>query len=474
MKIVKVARIFSLLALMATLFMTSCKDDAVKPTLKSAVTANELLAPTATAYVLTVENAANTLETFKWTAPNFGFNSSVTYKLQIDKSTGDFTTPLELATVSNGKLEVAIKVSEMNEKLLGLGLNPEEAAAVKLRVTSTVSDKVATVISTVKTITVTPYATSFPPIYGMGAALNGWGPWPDAAVEIQSPSFKKYETIAKFTAGEAFRFFAQTDWNPVSYNYPFFTSVSSLFENANDGDSNFKFIGTTGYYKVEVDLKAKTVVMTAVDEPVMFMTGAGVGGWDKPGTGASVKMTYVKPGVFVANANFVVGAFRFFAQADWGPTSYNYPFFTSVDAKFTNANDGDKNLQFTGSPGPYKITVDINKKTVVVGDLPKPVLYMTGAGIGGWDKPGTGASINMTYISAGVYEATANFVNNETFRFFAQADWGPTSYNYPYFTTVNALFENANDGDKNFRFIGASGSKTINVNLNTKVVTIKP
>lgn len=454
-------------------FFTSCKDDDPKPTLKSNVAANELLAPSANAYVLTSENASNILETFKWTAPNFGFNAAVNYKLQIDKSTGDFTNAIDLATVT-GKTEFAVKVSEMNEKLLGLGLNPEESASIKLRVISTISDKVASVISTIRTFTVTPYATSFPPIYGMGAALNGWGPWPDAAVEVQSPAFKKYETIAKFNNGQAFRFFAQADWGPESYNYPFFTSVSSLFENANDGDSNLKFIGTTGYYKVEVDLKAKTVAMTAVNEPVMYMTGAGIGGWDQPGTGASVKMTYVKPGVFVANANFVVGAFRFFAQADWGPTSYNYPFFTSVDAKFVNANDGDKNLQFTGSPGPYKITVDINKKTVVVGDLPKPVLYMTGAGIGGWDKPGTGASINMTYISAGVYEATANFVNNETFRFFAQADWGPTSYNYPYFTTVDALFENANDGDKNFRYIGASGSKTINVNLNTKVVTIKP
>jgi hypothetical protein len=111
---------------------------------------------------------------------------------------------------------------------------------------------------------------------------------------VQSSEFRKYETIAYFTSGQAFRWFAQLDWNPVSYNYPYFTTVSSVFENANDGDSNLKVAGASGWYRVAVDLGAKTVTATAVDEPVMYMTGAGIGGWDQPGTGASIKMTYIK------------------------------------------------------------------------------------------------------------------------------------------------------------------------------------
>jgi starch-binding outer membrane protein SusE/F len=459
-----------LLALLA-ISLTSCKDEAVKPTLKSTIAANELLAPSSAAYVLAVENKDNAFETFKWTAPDFGFNASITYKLQIDKAAGNFTSPIELVTVSNGKLEGSVKVGDLNEKLLGLGLNPEEAAGIKVRVVSTINDKVNPVISNERAITVTPYATSFPPIYGMGAALNGWGPWPSAAVELQSPAFKKYETVAKFTSGETFRFFAQADWGPSSYNYPFFTAVDPLFVNANDGDSNLKFVGTTGYFKVTVDLKANTVTMLSVPEPVLYMMGAGLNGWG-PWPTAGVKMTYLKPGVFEANANFIAGAFRFFAQADWAPDSYNYPFFTTVDAKFANANDGDKNLQFVASPGPYKITVDLNNKTVTVGDLPKPKLFMMGAGLNGWG-PWPTAAVEMTYINAGVYEVTTTFVSGGAFRFFAQADWGPTSYNYPYFTTVDAKFVNANDGDSNLQFVPATGSVTINVNLNTKVVSVK-
>ncbi len=457
---------------MVLIFVTSCKDDAVKPTLKATVTANELLTPSAAAYVLTLDNATKTMETFKWTVPNFGFAASVTYKLQMDKSTGDFSAPIEIATVSNGKTESPVSVGDMNTKLLGLGLNPEEAAAIKLRVVSTIGDKISPVVSTVKSITVTPYATSFPPIYGMGAGLKGWGPWPDAAVEWQSSAYKKYETIVYFTNnGEAFRFFAQADWNPVSYNFPFFTTVDSKFVNANDGDTNLKFIGTSGWYKVNVDLAAKKIAAVAVNEPVLYMTGAGIGGWDKPGTGASIKMTYVKPGVFKADATFYNDAFRFFAQADWSPTSYNYPFFTTVDPKFVNANDGDSNLKFIGTSGPFKITVDLNNKTVVVGDLPKPKLFMMGAALNGWGPWGS-KEVEMTYVSAGVYKSTATFTSGEAFRFFAQADWGPTGYNYPYFTTVDAKFVNASDGDSNLKYVGATGSVNINVNLTTKVVSV--
>ena len=459
--------------LMVTGLFTACEDDAIKAVLKSSVTANEFLTPGAASYILTLDNKDEELETFEWTATDFGFKASVTYTLEIDIAGNNFANATELA--STNSLEAALVVGPTNDILLGLGLTPEEPTDVELRIVSTVNENVELVYSNTRAIELTAYATSFPPIYGMGDGLKGWGPWPDNAVEWQSSEFKKYETVAYFNNGGAFRFFAQLDWGPTSYNYPYFTSVGSVFINANDGDSNFRVDGVSGWYKVNVDLSAKTVTAEAVAEPVLYMTGAGIGGWDQPGTGVSVKMTYLQPGVFEANATFVNGgAFRFFAQADWGPTSYNFPYFTSVDANFVNANDGDSNLQYAGTTGVQKITVDLNEKTVTLGDPPLPELYMSGDATGGWDQPGSGNSVQMTYVSPGVFEATTTFTNNGAFRFFAQADWGPTSYNFPYFTTVDSDFVNANDGDSNLRFVGATGSYTINVNLTTKVVTLTP
>lgn len=347
------------------LVFASCEEDGDQAKVKSTVASNDLTAP-GTSFVLTFENKDD-IQHFEWTATDFGFPASITYKLEMDKAGNNFATAFELA--STQATEADVKVSKMNEGLLALELTPEEAADVEFRVVSTIGSGVDPVYSAIRSAAATPYATSFPPIWGMGAALKGWGPWPANEVEWQSSQFKKYETIAYFTSGEAFRWFAQHDWGPTSYNYPFFTSVSSVFVNANDGDSNLKVAGATGWYRVAVDLSAKTVTAEAVSEPIMYMTGAGIGGWDQPGTGASIKMTYIKPGVFEADANFISGeTWRFFAQADWGPTSYNYPYFTSVDSKFENAQDGDKNFRVLGTSGTKHVTVNINEgvKSVVL------------------------------------------------------------------------------------------------------------
>ncbi|MBX2915076.1 MAG: SusE domain-containing protein [Cyclobacteriaceae bacterium] len=460
-----------LVALIMLGVFTSCEDDSIKAVVKSDVSPNVLQTPASTSFVLTLDNKNNNFATIGWTATDFGFPASVTYILQADKAGNNFANAVDLVTTPS--LSAALNVGTTNDILLGMGLVPEEPTQVQLRVASIVNANVARVYSNSITITLSAYATSFPPIWGMGAGLKGWGPWPANAVEWQSSEFRKYETIAYFTNGETFRWFGQLDWGPVSYNYPYFTTVSPVFVNGNDGDSNLRVAGASGWYRVGVDLGAKTVTATAVDEPVMYMTGAGIGGWDQPGTGVSIKMTYIKPGVFQADANFVSGAdWRFFGQANWGPVSYNYPFFTSVPDYFGNANDGDSNFRVLGASGTKKVTVNINDKTVTLGDPPLPVLYMTGAGIGGWDKPGTGASIQMTYKSPGVFEANAPFVNGEAFRFFAQADWGPTSYNFPYFTTVHPDFVNANDGDSNLRYVGTSGTRKVTVNLTAKTVTL--
>lgn len=462
--------IYGVFALLFIAAITSCEDELPTATLTSDVVANELQSIPGSNFVLMMEDAAEDFETFEWTATDYGFDASVTYTVQIDVEGNNFESPFELGSVQ--VLSSTFTVAKINESLLALGLAPESQADVEIRVVSTVNSNVEPVYSNSQTITVTPYATSFPPIWGMGGALKGWGPWPDNAVEWQSSEFKKYETIAYFTSGEAFRWFAQLGWDGTSYNYPYFTSVSSVFENANDGDLNLRVVAATGWYRVNVDLVAKTVTAEAVEEPVMYITGAGIGGWDQPGSGASVKMTYIKPGVFEAETNFIAGeTFRFFAQANWSPTSYNYPYFESVDPLFENANDGDLNFRYLGETGIQKITVDINAKTVTVGDPPMPVLFITGDDFGwGWN---TGQYVEMTYNSGNDnFTATVTLTNGNLFRFFPQTDWSP-SYTFDYFTSVDTDLENQGAGtDQNFRYIGTTGSRTITVNLTTKAVTL--
>lgn len=437
--------------------------------IKEVIEPNTLEALPASEVVLVLENADETAITLSWSAPDYGFKAGVLYTVEMDVVGNDFATPFEL--LETRTLTASISVTDLNDAMLALGRTPLEASEMEFRVISVVDNDVAPVVSNAQEATITPYPTSFPPIWGMGAALKGWGPWPANAVEWQSSEFKKYETIAYFTNGETFRWFEQLDWGPVSYNYEYFTSVSAVFENANDGDKNLRVVAATGWYKVGVNLTAKTVTAEAVAEPVLYMMGGALNGWG-PWPDAAVKMTFIKPGVFEATATFSNDIFRFFAQADWGPTSYSYTYFETVDENFElNAGDGDNNFRYIGTPGPQKITVDLNEKTVTIGNTPLPELFITGDDFGwGW---GDGQYVQMTYdVGSGTFSATVNLTANNLFRFFPQKGWDP-SYNYSYFTTVDSDLENQGAAtDQNFRYIGTTGSRTITVNLDTKVVTL--
>jgi hypothetical protein len=352
-----------IIALLFGLFsFFACEKEAPTAILIEDVTANELQNLSASDYVLTLETAAEVFETFEWAAPDYGFNASVKYILQADVEGKNFGSAFEVLSTDN-KLTGSITVGELNKKMLTAGIDFDVSVAMEFRVASLINSNVDTVYSKVKSAAVTAYPTDFPPIYMCGAATGGWD-W-TKGVEVRSSAPKVYSTIAYFIQNETFRFFAQADWGPTSYNYPYFTTVDADLANANDGDKNFKVLSATGYYEIVCDLKTKTVTLTPVPAPKMFMTGAAVGGWDW--TTNYVTMTWTSNGMFEATTDFIKGeAFRFFAQADWGPTSYNYPYFTSVDPLFENANDGDKNFRFIGTTGNFKIKLNMLDKIVTM------------------------------------------------------------------------------------------------------------
>ena len=100
------------------------------------------------------------------------------------------------------------------------------------------------------------------------------------------------------------------------------------------------------------------------------------------------------------------------------------------------------------------------------------VLVGAGAADTGWDWTNPG---KLECTGAGVYEGTINLVN-DAFRFFTvKDDWG-SGRNFPYYVnegyTIDANFEDAQDGDNNFRFVGTPGSYTIVINTNNKTISL--
>ena len=150
----------------------SCEEEGEKAVIKSNVTPNSIENLSSASFTLLYDESVDDFEPFHVGMElDYGFPASISSTVEIAKAGENFANAAELATTSLNS--VTLTVGEMNEALLGLGLLPEEAADVQLRVRSTVNSNIATVFSSPLNLTITPYATTFPPIYIIGDA-QGW------------------------------------------------------------------------------------------------------------------------------------------------------------------------------------------------------------------------------------------------------------------------------------------------------------
>lgn len=342
-----------ILSICAVAFLSSCEDRDKLIYDPADVVASALTGPATIDLDRDFESSG--IE-FTWTDAKFDLKVDVDYVVSL--TANDITVEL----YKGDENKYTITVGDLNKKLLNeFELEADEEVQLVFSQHSTIGKYADDVPANTLIYTVSPYQTSFPPIFMTGAAVGGWN-W-DSEVILPSSAPNTYRTKAYFLKDEAFRFFAQQNWGPTSYNYPYFESgsISNLLENADDGDKNFRFVGASGWYLITVNLKTLTVQMETTQEPLMFMTGSAVGGWDWNAN--YVKMKFVQEGIWSAKTEFISGeAFRFFAQQDWGPTSYNYPYFPAgtVSSAFENAEDGDKNFKFTGTTGEYTVTINLN------------------------------------------------------------------------------------------------------------------
>ncbi len=443
----------------------SCEEEGEKAVIKSNVTPNSIENLSGSSFTLVYDDSEEAFEPITWTELDYGFPASVSSTVEIAKAGENFTNAVELATTSANT--VTLTVGEMNEALLGLGLLPEEAADVELRVKSTVNSNIAPVFSSPLDLTFTPYATTFPPIYIIGDA-QGWNL--ANALELQSTGPGTYETIGTFQENGKFRFFATPSWDAQQWGWSFFSagSIASGLLSGADGDSNLLFDLPSGYYKISVSLKDKSIALEASSAPTLFIIGDAQG-WN---LGNALEMHSLGAGQFEVVGQFQQnGKFRFFSSPDWAADQFRWSYFNggTVDSKVADAGDGDSNFLFTAASGIYKMIVSINDKTISVESSAAPTLYIIGQDQG-WNL---GNAFKLTWLGGGKYEGTTNFSTNATFRLFDKPDWPNGFGNYPYFGEegeVNPLLENANDGDLNFRFVGTTGTFTMAVDLyNLKV-----
>ena len=467
MKLINYIKAFVLL-LVTSIIGMSCEEDFEKITLKEEVTANTLANTSSENYVFTFDTRSEVFNAFTWDAPDYGFDASVTYTLQMDLGTGDFSSPITLSTTQDLSASPTIQV--VNNALLGLGLDPDVAAEVKFRVRSSVNTNVDPIYSNVVSTSITPYLAVFPPIYIIGDA-QGWDL--GAALEVSSTGPGTYEAIGMFINGGKFRMFDTPSWDAEQWGWSYFEggTVPGTLISGEDNDSNFIFDGTSGVYKIVINLNSKTITMEESELPTLYVIGDGQG-WNLQ---QAASLEYLGGGKYEGTAVLQKdGYFRFFEKADWGATQYGFGFFAdgTLPETFTQAGDNDDNFIFAGETAEYLVTVDLDDFTVAieVASAYPTSLYLVGDDQG-WNF---GNSPTFTDLGGGTFEATADFTNGSTFRFFEEVDNWSDDYNYDYFTDVDSDLGAVGDGDGNFSFVAETGKYTITVSFSEKSVTVEP
>lgn len=209
-------------ASLLTLGLAACKKDEVKVTTPLG-DAPVLTASSTNVGVLTRANRDNVALTYSWTPYTIGLSdnsavvSPVVYTLQMAKAGTGFATLQEIVVSSATASSLAIKVGELNTKLLALNLPFGQSARVDVRLKTFVAGNLPVFYSAATTLTATPYDECVAPntdTWGLvGPAGDGW---PRAAAtdrpltwdcNVQAYVLRN----TRLNAGD-FKFRRNTDW----------------------------------------------------------------------------------------------------------------------------------------------------------------------------------------------------------------------------------------------------------------------
>ncbi len=348
-------------------------------------------------YVLSFATAANIGERFTWDTPDAGVPTNFTFSLEKSIS-GDFSDAEVVGATSAN--EIAITIGDMLGFAAQLGLDaiPDNGipstGQVSFRLRSVIGTGGEPTYSVSQALTLVMLEETdeqaaicdLDQLFAVGAgiAFAGWD-WATPA-SFGCTGNGVYSGNVKLQNNEGadnnFRFFTvATDWDS-GQNYPFFAdagyTIDANLVDAMDGDNNFAFTGTSGYYYLTIDTVNKTITLddpTAIgscEVDILYAVGAGLpdAGWD---WATPVLFTCNDNGIWSGYVNLTTDGdanFRFFTVAtDWD-SGRNFPFYAdagyTIDADFEDALDGDNNFKFIGTTGQYLLTIDEVNKTITL------------------------------------------------------------------------------------------------------------
>ncbi len=390
-KIIK--NIFLFLAI--SVFMGSCTDDrdfavlSPNATTVASLSANDV--------VLEKANIGQDALSVTWTKPDFGYSAAASYQLLIDLAGGDFSSASVIST--GQELSYTFETEELNKILIGLGVEPDTATGLEIKVKVILSNSTS-LNSDVNALMATAYADALDlssPWGIVGSAYNDWGATPDAPfykIQGEPNRFVAYVTLLD---GE-WKIRKDNDW---TVNYGDDGGDGTLEE----GAANIP--ATAGTYKIIFDEAALTYTVEAFTWGLVG--DATENGWDGP----DMKLNYDPfTDTWRAQVKLNDGEFKVRLNNDWGTNYGDDNLDGTLDA-------GGANIPVTF--GYYEIIVNLNDLTYT---LEKTEIWgVVGSGYNDWGATPDFAFI-PDYEKEGVYHANNITLLDGEIKFRTNNDWG--------------------------------------------------
>lgn len=340
------------LGLLALTLLFSCEEETFDPVVVLGA-APVISNPTSGFSAVLEEAAAGEVFTkFAWSAADFGFDAGITYRVELDGAGGDFSTPINLGNAPGGALEMEVTNQKINDVMLANGFPFGVPSDLDVRVVATVSSDVQALISSIVTITVTPFeqVINYPKLWVPG---DYWDPqWsPENSPNVWSiQSNDRYEGYLNFpNATNNFKYTPQPNWD------------SDYGDTGQDGTLDAQgdniVIDGAGYYRLNVDLNDLTHTYTRTEWGLIG--SATPNGWD-----SDQDMTY-DPATrsWKITLDLVVGEVKFRANDAWdidfGDNGGDFlPDYGGENIQITEA--GNYTIELMLERAPYRYSISKN------------------------------------------------------------------------------------------------------------------
>ncbi len=442
---------------------------------KLSVTAYEdpsVLTASVTAVSPTLATSADNAIDFTWTPSFNGYSGTVTYSLEYDSATKNFTNPQEIA-VGPTLYNKSLNNGEINETALNVGIKGETSGSVEYRVKATTA---LGAVSYSNAITV--LVNAYIPILrfylpgGYQASTNNGNNWdpgtaPEFIRDLRSEVLNDlYYIYIWLPAGAEFKVTQGRSWD-VNYGGSG-GDLSSSGPNLS--------VSNAGFYRISIS--RKNMKYDIREGRMGFVGGATGAGWDPPSVFPNYAMGAAGTNLFVGITDLGSGGWKLIDNNEWnnGSNTFNETrsYGTNGGSGSTLQVNGD-NFNDVASAGKYRVIWDGRDVNNIKYEIsPATEMRVVGDGIQGVPAWNPGASPQMTYSGNGVWTITLTLVGGKDIKFLAGNDWGAFDYedNSGGITATGTPRAIKWEGGDNFKTPAVTGSYTITLNEHTQTVTI--